>query len=253
MGSPDHTDLYGEPDFADLYRKFRPRYPEALFEYLASLVSAHDMAWDCGTGNGQAALGLADRFRSVVATDISPPQLVVGARLDERIGYVVAAAERPPLADRSVDLVTVALALHWFDLDRFYAEVRRVLRPAGVIACWMYHLQAVSPEIDAIVRRLYGEILGPFWLPQNRHVENAYADLPFHFDRIEVPAFKLEQRWDLGHLVGYLRTWSASRRYLNRTGRDPLEWIRGDLAEVWGKPELEREVVWPLHLLVGRV
>lgn len=253
MGSPDHTDLYDEADFADLYHKFRPRYPEALFEYLASLVSAHEMAWDCGTGNGQAALGLAHDFRIVIATDVSLPQVAAGARRDGRITYVVATAERPPLADGSVDLVTVALALHWFDLDRFYAEVHRVVRPGGLIACWMYHLQAVSPEIDAIVRRLYGEILGPYWLPQNRHVENAYADLPFPFDRIEAPAFKLEQRWDLDHLVGYLRTWSASRHYFNQTGRDPLELIWGDLASVWGKPESRREVVWPLHLLVGRV
>ncbi len=251
MSSWNHADIYKEPEFAGLYHKFRPRYPVSLFKYLASLVSSHDVAWDCATGNGQAALGLTGHFRIVFATDASPQQ-VAGALHHEKIAYIIAPAEQSPLPDASVDLVTVALALHWFHHDQFYAEVHRVIRPGGVVACWTYHLQTVSPEVDAIVQRLYADILGPYWLPENKHVENGYEDLMFPFERIETPVFELERQWDLNHVLGYLRTWSASQCFYTETGRDPLEMIREDLAEAWGKPGMKRKVVWRLRTLVGR-
>jgi SAM-dependent methyltransferase len=206
----------------------------------------------CATGNGQAALGLTPHFRAVVATDASPQQ-IAQAHPHPKVTYLVAPAERMPLRDASVDLVTVALALHWFDHDRFYEEVRRVVRPGGVLACWTYHLQTVSPEVDAVVRRLYTDILGPYWSPEVRHIENGYRSLPFPFEEITPPRFRLAQKWDSNRLAAYMDTWSGSQRYRKETGRDAIDEIRGELTASWGDPSEEREVAWDLHLRVGRV
>lgn len=247
MTFPDHFS-----DHADRYEAYRPTYPEALFIYLTSLAPVHGLAWDCATGNGQAALALTPHFDAVVATDASPQQIAQAHR-HPKVTYLVAPAERTPLRDASVDLVAVALALHWFDLDRFYGEVRRVVRPGGVLACWTYHLQKVSPEIDEVVRRLYADILEPFWSPQIRHIEDGYRSLPFPFEEVTPPRFRLVQTWDLRRLTAYMGTWSGSQSYRKGTGRDPIEEIRDDLTAAWGDPEQEREVAWDLHLRVGRV
>jgi SAM-dependent methyltransferase len=235
------------------YSSFRPTYPDALYEYLASLVSAHDLAWDCATGNGQAALGLASSsFHMVIATDASRPQLGQ-ARLHERVAYVVASAERPPLPDASVDLVTVAQAVHWFNLDGFYAEVRRVMKPGGILAVWCYHLQTVSPGVDAAFGRLYAEVLGRYRPPEWRLTESGYAELEFPFTGVTPPRFQMVRRWSLDRLLDYVRTWSACRHYLLEEGSDPTDEIRVELEAAWGDPGQEREVVWPLHLKVGRI
>lgn len=247
MTFPDHFS-----DHADRYEAYRPTYPDALFAYLASLSPAKALAWDCATGNGQAALGLTPHFDGVIATDASPQQIAL-ARPHPKVAYLVAPAERMPLRDALVDLVTVSLALHWLDLDRFYAEVRRVARPGGVLACWTYHLQTVSPEIDAVVRKLYADILGPYWSPQIRHIEDGYRSLPFPFEEVTPPSFRLTQNWDMDRLAAYMSTWSASQRFRKEAGRDALDEIRGELAAAWGEPSRVREVAWDLHLRVGRV
>jgi SAM-dependent methyltransferase len=247
MTFPDHFS-----DHADRYEAFRPTYPDALFTYLASLVPTHELAWDCATGNGQAALGLTPHFDAVVATDASPQQ-IAQAHPHPKVSHLVAPAEHTPLKDASVDLVTVALALHWFDHDRFYEEVRRVVRPGGVLACWTYHLQTVSPEVDVVVRWLYADILRPFWTPEVRHIENGYRSLPFPFEEITPPRFRLVQKWDVNRLVAYMGTWSGSQRYRKETERDPIDEIREELTAAWGDPTEEREVAWDLHLRVGRI
>jgi SAM-dependent methyltransferase len=233
------------------YSSFRPAYPAALFEQIALLASAHDLAWDCATGNGQAALGLAPYFRAVLATDASRQQ-VGQARIHERVAYVVAPAERSPLANGSVDIVTVAQAVHWFDLERFYAEVRRVSKPGGVLAVWCYHFPAVSPEVDAVLRRLY-DVLGHDRPAEWRLIESGYAELPFPFEEISAPRFQIARRWALDHLLDYVRTASACRRYLRETGTDPTNVVRQELEATWGDPVHEREVIWPLILKVGRI
>lgn len=237
---------------AEDYGAFRPTYPPSLFAYLASLAPAHDLAWDCATGNGQAALALAPSFGRVVATDASSRQ-VAQARAPDRIAYLVAHAERTPLPDASVDLVTVAQALHWFDVIPFYAEVRRVTRPGGVLAAWCYELHQINTEVDPVIRRLYADILGGDWPSERRLVEDGYRTIPFPFDEIIPPRFAMAARWDLERLLGYLGTWSAVVRHRGRTGGDPLDLIRGDLEAAWGDAGLEREVVWPLNMRVGRV
>jgi ubiquinone/menaquinone biosynthesis C-methylase UbiE len=239
-------------DAADNYQAYRPKYPNALFDYLASLAPTKDLAWDCATGNGQAALGLTPHFQAIVATDASPQQ-IAKAHPDPKVGYVIALAERTPLPDDSIDPVTVASAAHWLDHNRFFAEVRRVVRPVGVLACWTYHLQTVSPEVDAVVQRLYAEVLGPYWTPAVRFMEDGYRSLPFPFDEIVPPSFKLVQKWDLDQLAAFMGTWSGSCRYRKATGQEPLYEIGDELAAAWGNPDEQRDVTWDLHLRVGKV
>jgi ubiquinone/menaquinone biosynthesis C-methylase UbiE len=237
---------------ADCYEAFRPTYPTSLFEYLGSLCSSHDVVWDCATGNGQAARPLADCFRAVIATGASQKQ-IDQAHSRANIRYFVAPAEKVPIEDGSVDLVTVAQALHWLDLRGFYAEVKRVVRPPGVIAVWCYQLHTVAPEIDSIIDRLYTDIVGADWPPERRLVEDGYRTLAFPFEEITPPPFQMVHSWRLNHLLGYLCSWSSVQRYRARTQLDALELIRADLEAAWGDPDGARDVTWPLLVRVGLV
>jgi len=247
MTFPDHFS-----DHAPDYEAYRPTYADALFSYLSSLVAAHDLAWDCATGNGQAAHGLTPHFRTIIATDASPQQLAQ-ASTHKQITYVVALADRTPLPDGSVDLVTVASAFHWLDFPRFYGEVRRVAKPDGILACWGYKVPSVTPEVDAVVRRLDAEVLRHFWLPETRLAVEGYRTIPFPFDEIDTPPFRMTHEWNLDQLMGFLGTWSASLRYRTQTGREPMDEIRDELAGAWGDPQQERQVAWDLFMRVGRI
>jgi SAM-dependent methyltransferase len=234
------------------YARFRPRYPAALFSYLASLVSNPALAWDCATGSGQAAVALAGHLARVVATDASAEQ-IAHAEPHPRVEYRVAAAERSGLGAASVDLITVAQALHWFDLPAFYAEAARVLRPGGVIAVWCYgHMVMPDAAFQQTLDRFYSETVGPFWPPERRLVEEGYGGLHFPFIKIPAPSFAMEMRASLDGLLGYLGTWSATQRYVQATGRDPLPELRPELEKHWGDPEVQTTVRWPLSLRAGR-
>lgn len=233
------------------YKTFRPTYPDSLFAYLASLTPARDLAWDCATGSGQAALGLAGYFSRVVATDGSPAQ-ISRAISHERIEYRVGRADVAALADHTVDLVTVAQALHWFDPAPFYREVNRVLRPGGVIGVWTYNLLTISPEIDELVGHLYGEVLDGYWPPERRLVESGYAGILFPFAGLTPPPFAMSADWTVDQLLGYLGTWSAVSRFRKKNGNDPLRPLEEDILTAWGEPEAPRKVSWPLSLLVGK-
>ncbi|OGI61354.1 MAG: SAM-dependent methyltransferase [Candidatus Muproteobacteria bacterium RBG_16_60_9] len=233
------------------YAKYRPNYPPTLFAWLATLAPARDLAWDVGTGSGQAALEVARHFARVIASDAAEAQLR-NATAHACITYKVMPAEHTDLADRSVDLVTVAQAIHWFDFARFYDEVRRVLKPGGVIAVWTYAGTQVTPEIDAIVRRYYTETVGSYWPPERALVDAKYRTIPFPFAELEAPRFHMEKHWDVEDLLGYLGTWSATKRYAQTRGVDPIEELREPLAQAWGT-EGVRAVEWGLHIRVGRV
>lgn len=237
---------------ADCYEAARPNYPPALFDYLASICTQHELAWDCATGNGQAAVPLARYFRSVVATDASQKQ-IDQARPSERVRYLLASADAAPLENASVDLVTVAQALHWFDLPKFYAEVSRVARPGGILAVWCYEMHSISPAIDRVVGHLYSDIVGPDWPPERRLVEDGYRTLPFPFEELVPPAFEMKHSWDLARALGYFASWSATQRYRARTGVDPLALVKPQLEAAWGDPAQAREVTWPLNVRVGKV
>lgn len=236
---------------AEAYARSRPGYPPALFAHLVSLAPSHQLAWDCATGNGQVAIGLARHFDRVVATDASAAQIDHAFR-HERIAYRVEPAEATSLDAASVDLVAVGQALHWFDLDRFYAEVRRVLRTGGVIVAWCYGRCTVAPDIDAIIDRYYVEIVGPFWPPERIFVESGYRTLPFPFARVPLPAFDMQAEWTADELLAYLGTWSATKRFEAHHGRDPRDEIAEPLVNAWGSRHLRRRMEWPLSFLAGR-
>ncbi len=238
---------------AALYARARPHYPETFYGYLASLAPAHDVAWDCGTGSGQAALGTAAHFRRVVATDMSHSQLA-HAFAHPRVRYAVALAEHCPLRSASADLVTVSQAAHWFDHDRFHAEVRRVLRPGGVVALWTYFLPDVTPAVNALWQRFYAEVAGPYWSAGVRYVEAAYETLPFPFREVRPPAFTVTAHWTADDAFDFFNSWSATQKIIAATGENPF--VRGgDLyrafAAAWG--DAARRVTWPLIARVGTV
>lgn len=236
---------------ANAYARYRPDYPRELFEYLATLTPRHDVALDCATGSGQAAIGLAHHFELVVASDGSIAQLR-NAQQHSNVAYLGNLAEQPALKDRSVDLVVAAQAAHWFDHERFHREARRVLRADGALAIWTYGLALVTPAIDAVVMRFYEDLLGPYWPPERRHVETAYRELPFPWREAATPGFQLSLEWDLEAFIGYIGTWSAVQRYSKATGIDPLPQLGAQVVAVWNSGATRRSVTWPLHLRVGR-
>ncbi len=235
------------------YARYRPSYPETLFAYLSGLAQRHERAWDCATGNGQAAVGCAHYFERVTATDISAEQIRF-ASAHPRIEYAVCAAEAPPLTSHAFDLVVVAQAVHWFHLDLFYAESLRLLRPGGVLAVVGYGFLEITPTIDALVAEQLLSVLDPFWAEGNRLVMDAYRSLPFPIAEIpNVPALAIQVKWNLEQLMAYLRTWSAVKRYVAALGKDPLAPLAEALLAVWGAPERARLVQMPLALKVGRL
>ncbi len=232
--------------------EYRPTYPDELFAYLVQLAPGHDLACDCATGNGQAAWGLARHFRSIVALDASSRQLAQAAAHD-RIAYVQALADRTPLPDGAVDLVTVATAFHWFDLPRFYDEVQRIARPAGILAIWGYKMPIVCPEVDAVIERLSAQVLRRFWLPETKMAADGYQTVVLPFEVVATPPFRMTHDWKLDRLAGFTGTWSASLRYREKTGRDPVDEVREELLAAWGDPEQERQVAWDLYLRAARI
>ena len=238
---------------ASEYAEYRPRYPESLFDWLAGLAARRELAWDCATGSGQAAVALASRFERVIATDASAEQ-VAAAASHPRVEYRVAPAEVSGLDPASADLVTVAQALHWFDRPAFYAEARRVLRRDGVVAAWTYgHPTLDEPRADAALQRFYAETVGPYWPKERAHVDAGYRTIDFPFRQVAPPAFEMETRWPLATLLGYVATWSAVMRFRAARGEDPVAKLAKDLATAWGDPEATRRITWPLALRVGRV
>lgn len=236
---------------ASEYAQFRPRYPAELFEYLAGVAPDRLWAWDCATGNGQAAIELANFFQRVVATDASEKQ-IANADRHERIQYRLATSEKSGLETRSASLITVAQALHWFDVDLFFNEAKRVLKPGGVLAIWCYNLVKVSPEIDALLEKFYRETVGSFWDFERRLVETGYRTIPFPFVELQPLKFQMRAHWSLDHLLGYLRTWSATQGFVAARGFDPVISLGEKLAPLWRAPADKKGVSWPLSIRVGK-
>jgi SAM-dependent methyltransferase len=231
------------------YAEYRPSYPPELAAYLAGLAPGRSLAWDCGTGSGQAAVLLAEHFARVVATDLSQGQLAHAAP-HPRVEYRASPERASGLAAASVDLVTVAQAAHWFDLPAFYAEVDRVLVAGGVLAIWGYAEIRISAEIDLVVSGFEHGRVGRYW-PKGRELATSqYRTLPFPYHRLDTPSFVMEHRWTSAEFLGYVGSWSAVARGRQAEGRDPLADVAPELQRLWGPAA--RDVRWPLHLLVGR-
>ncbi|MEM9018222.1 MAG: class I SAM-dependent methyltransferase [Verrucomicrobiota bacterium] len=233
---------------AELYASARPTYPAELFQWLVGLVDRHDMAWDAATGNGQAAVALKPFFSRVHATDASAEQ-IRSAPAVEGISFLAEAAESPSLEADSVDMITVAQAAHWFDLDRFFKASAFVLRPEGVLALWCYERCTIASEIDAVIESYY-QSLDPYWPPQRALIESRYATLEFPFLEIPAPAFEMKLAWTSAQLVAYLESWSATQRAAASLAKDPLASIRAELPMLWG--DETRIVRWPIAMRVGR-
>lgn len=243
---PDHFSVT-----APSYATYRPRYPSALFAWLADQAADRSRVWDCGTGNGQAAVGLAAHFGEVIATDPSVAQLANAART-RRVDYVAMTAERAALADRSVDAVTVAQALHWFDRPAFFGEVERILRPDGIVAVWSYGTISIDPELDPEVARFYHETVGPYWPQERSIVDDGYAGIDLPFREESTPRFAMETEWTLPQLAGYVSTWSAVSRYRAARREDPVPAFMRAISARWGLPDTPRTVRWPFHVRMSR-
>jgi SAM-dependent methyltransferase len=238
---------------AQAYADARPSYPDELFEFLNSQCEQHDLAWDCATGNGQAAVSLAKTFKRVIATDGSAQQ-VEQAQPAENIEYRQMTAEQPLLEQNSCDLITVAQALHWFDTESFFVNAKAGLKPGGVLAAWCYAVHQVNDPIDVVVEKLYEEILGDYWPPERRLVERHYRDISFPFETCFEQNFVMTREWNLQQLCGYFTSWSALQRYRKKNGSDPLELIMEDLRRAWGlDPEKTQTVTWPLTVKLARL
>lgn len=234
------------------YVTYRPSYPPSLFQWLAHHAPSRQRAWDCGTGSGQAAVGLAEHFDEVIATDPSHAQLVHAHRVG-RVRYAAMTAEQSGLKKASVQIITVAQALHWFELAGFYAEVERVLAPGGMLAVWTYGLISVDPAIDARVNFFYKEDLAGFWPAERALVETGYGTLFFPFRELEAPRFRMEAEWTLEQLAGYLETWSAVTRYRRAKGKSPVSEFIDSIRPHWGSPQEVKRVSWPLDLRAGTI
>lgn len=235
------------------YARHRPRYPNELFAWLARQSPSRERAWDAGCGNGQASLGLAEMFDAVYASDPSAAQIALCPH-HPRIRFVVESAEQCSLPSDSVDLLLVAQAYHWFDHARFVREVERVVKKGGLFCALSYGLCRVSPAVDAVYDHYYGDVVDAYWPPERAHVENGYADLPLPGTELgAIPPFSMTPTWSLSHFCGYLSSWSATQRYKQAQGSDPLLQIDAALRDAWGDPEQVRSVSFPLRLRVCRL
>ncbi len=232
------------------YADARPHYPPELFTFLAKLCPQRELACDCGTGNGQSAIALASHFTRVVATDASQAQLD-HASPHPRVEYLQQAAETIALPAGSVDLVAVAQALHWFVIDKFFERAEAVLKTGGILAIWSYGMTTVSTDIDEVESYLYEDILEQFWPPERRLAEAEYRSVNFPFSTLASPALSMGCKWSLQQLLDYLLSWSATRRYMEVHGSNPLAIIRSELGVAWGDAPC-RMVRWPLNIRVSR-
>lgn len=230
------------------YARYRPQYPSELFSYLEQVISRKERAWDCGTGNGQIAYRLADFMGEVLGTDISAAQLK-NAFPKRNVRYLCKAAENSGFPDGHFDLITVGQAIHWFDFDVFYSEAKRVLKPGGVMAVIGYGLFSSNPETDRIIRDFYEHIIGSYWDSRRVYLEEGYKTIPFPFDEIPHPDFRILKSWSLERLLGYLSTWSAVRHYRKKEGSDPLIALEQQLRPAFGT---ENVVEFPVLVRIGR-
>ena len=237
---------------ADLYARYRPTYPKELYEYIFSFVNEKNTAWDCATGNGQAAVVLSEYFKKVIATDISATQIEKAAPKNN-IEYLVCPAELTPLKENSIDLVTVAQAYHWIKWKEFRKEVTRVCKPGAIIAVWMYYNHNTGDErITEVVHDFYENITMPYWDYERKYVEEKYSTVEFDYELLPVKRFESILEWKREDLVGYISSWSAIQKFIKENGHSPVPIIEEKIKKLWTEGEVKM-VTFPIYLKLGRV
>lgn len=231
------------------YAAFRPSYPKVLYDFIFKHVNDFSVAWDAGCGNGQVAKDIAPHFSKVLATDISAKQLENAVEADN-IFYSLG-GETTPFADHTLDLITVGQAIHWFDLEVFYKEVKRVGKPGSVLAVWGYSLLNIEPALDEELIHFYTKIVGPYWDSERKLIDEQYKTISFPFDEIKAPEFAFSFEWSLTELEGYLSTWSSVQKYISANGINPVQDFIKKIAPVW--PQGNKSVRFPLFLRLGRI
>lgn len=237
---------------ASLYAQYRPGYPPALFEYILKHVNHRQQAWDCATGNGQAAVELAKYFNKVAATDISEKQLQQ-AQPHEKITYSISIAEQTPFADNSFDCITVAQAYHWFAFDAFAKEVTRVAKPGAVVAIWGYSLVVCEDDaVNTLINTFYRETVGAYWDKERRYVDDHYTTVPFPYEPLPAKEFQIQVQWNKPQLIGYFNTWSSVQHFIKANGYNPVDELANLIEEVWPGDD-HKNFYFPLFLKLGRV
>lgn len=233
-----------------IYAAFRPTYPKELYQFIFKHVNEKTAAWDCATGNGQVAQYLATSFKEVYATDISQQQLDHAVK-EKNIFYSQSPAEQTPFRDNQFGLITVAQALHWFDRDLFYDEAIRVGKPGSILAIWGYGLMRVDPIIDPLIMEFYNETVGPYWDDARRIVEQAYQTISFPFREVHAPDFSINVQWTLEQLSGYFTSWSATQKYMNSKGNDPVPPFMKHLQKHWRDSAMT--ISFPIFSRIGYI
>jgi ubiquinone/menaquinone biosynthesis C-methylase UbiE len=249
-----HVSLYRMKDnfstLSDIYVKYRPTYPQELFDFILNYVKNKQAAWDCGTGNGQAAKELARYFEKVFATDISQKQ-IDKAYQASNIFYSVQPAEQTNFPDDTFDLITISQALHWFQFDKFYAEVKRVAKPGAWIAAWTYTLPGISPAIDELINHHHYNRLGKYWDNERKYVDDNYTTLSFPFSEIQTPVFTIQLEWTLKELEGYLNSWSGLQKFIAANQFNPVDELIKQIQPYWEKEKMK--IVFPVYLRMGQI
>ncbi len=233
------------------YKTYRPNYPSELFTWLASQCKDTASVWDCGTGSGQAAVEHSKHFSQVLATDASDAQ-IKQAEPRGNITYKVSPAEELDAPDNCFDLITVAQAIHWFNLPKFFETVDRVLKPGGLLAIWGYQFIHTDTEIDKLISHFHTNIVGPYWPIERKLLNEGYKDISFPYIRLPTPEFSMEATWNLSQLTGYLDTWSAVKEYERINNHNPTKDIAGQLEQLWGKSSEAKSITWPLIMYLGK-
>jgi len=237
---------------SDLYARYRPTYPKELYDYILSFVKEKNTAWDCATGNGQAAVVLSEYFKKVIATDISVSQ-IEKATSKENIEYLVCSAESTPFEENTFDLVTVAQAYHWIKWNEFKKEATRICKPGAIIAVWMYYNHKTGDDkVDKAVKNFYENVTKPYWDYERKHVEDLYATVEFDYELLPVKDFETVLNWQREDLLGYISSWSAVQKYIKTNGNSPIPIIEEEIKKLWTEGEVKK-VLFPIYLKLGRV
>jgi len=234
------------------YAKYRPHYPVDLFKYLSKISPSNNRALDLATGNGQASIGLIPYFTQVLAADASISQ-ISNALQKDNINYFVSTAEQLPVKKKSIDLILCTQAIHWFDWDLFYREVNRVLKNNGIIAVVGYGLPQIEISVDEIIFNFYANIVGDFWSPERKHVDNKYAEIPFPYETIKHPGFENKLEWKFENLIGFLNSWSATQNYIKVKNENPVEFLKNNLSKAWGNVDKTKNIIWSFFVKIGKL